>query len=54
MRNSEKTLRSKYLLYEPYTVNQEDPIIQGYIAKSLHEFGSEPDDVKIRINLEIV
>lgn len=53
LKDEEKTLRSKHLLYESYCVHPDDPVIKQCIARALKDFNGEPSDVKIRINLEL-
>jgi hypothetical protein len=53
IKDEEKRLTSKNLIYESYSVHPDDPVIKEYIARALKDFGSEPSDIRIRINLEI-
>jgi hypothetical protein len=53
VKDEESTLRSKYLLYDNYTVNEEDPIIKNCIEETVKAFGKEPNDVRVRIQLDI-
>jgi hypothetical protein len=53
VKDDEKTLRSKYLIYESYFVHPDDAIIKECIAKALKDFNGEPSDIRIRINLEL-
>lgn len=53
VKDSEKTLKTKHLVYETYTVDSTDPIIGKYINDSLVQFGSEPTDVQIKISMTV-
>jgi hypothetical protein len=53
VKNEEKRMTSKHLIYEQYTVNTDDPIIAQLIDQAVKEFGSTPDSVKIKINMEV-
>ena len=53
IKDSEKTLRTKHLIYELYTVNQHDPIIKNLIAEAVMDFGAQPESIKVRINLTV-
>ncbi len=53
IKDEEKTLKNKFLLYDLYSVHSEDPIIKSCISKSLEGFQGVPTDVKIRINMVI-
>ncbi len=54
IKDSEKSLKKDFLLYEQFTVDQDDTIIKGCIEETLAEFNGEPDDVFVTIKLEIV
>lgn len=54
IKDDEKRLTKKTLVYETYTVNEEDPIIHGCIAEALKEFNGDPTDVKVRVNLTVL
>ncbi len=53
VKDSEKTLREKFLIYSAYTVHHDDPVIGSCVAKTIKSFNGEPDSVKIRINMEL-
>jgi hypothetical protein len=53
IKDEEKTLRTKYLIYETYTTDENDPIIKDCIEKTLANFDGEPSDIRVIINLEI-
>jgi hypothetical protein len=53
VKNEEKRMTSKHLIYEEYTVNIDDPIIAQLIDQAVKEFGATPDSVKIKINMEV-
>jgi hypothetical protein len=53
VKDDEKTLRKKYLIYETFTTDEEDPIIKDRIKETLDNFDGEPDDITVNIKLEI-
>jgi len=53
IKDEEKTLRTKYLIYETYTTDENDPVIKDCIEKTLENFAGEPSDVTVTIKLEI-
>jgi|GEM_PF-1159464 len=53
IRDDEKSLRAKYLIYDEYSVSSDDEIIKKCIAETLKSFDGEPSDVKIRINFSL-
>lgn len=52
-KDSEKTLRKKFLIYDIYTVDERDPVIEECVEQTVTEFGDEPDDVKLKISMSI-
>lgn len=52
-KDSERTYRQKFLIYEPFCVTFDDPIIRKCILEAKENFQSEPEDIKIKIHLEI-
>lgn len=53
VKDEEKNLRYKYLIYEKYCVDPFDPIIKDCVDNAVSNFGSEPMNISVRINLEI-
>lgn len=53
IKDSEKTLRTKHLIYELYTVNENDPIIRNLVQEAVKAFDAIPESIKVRINLTI-
>ncbi len=53
IKDEEKTLRTKYALYDEYSINENDPIIKDCIEKTLENFDGEPSDITINIKIYI-
>lgn len=53
LKDSERTFRQKFLIYEDYSVNIHDPVIGQCILEAKKSFEGEPEDIKIKIHLEI-
>ncbi len=53
IRDDEKNLKAKYLIYEEYTVSHEDETLKRCIAETLRSFEGDPTDIRIRINLSL-
>lgn len=53
LKDDERTLRFKFLIYEEYEVNENNPVIQRCIKEALTNFVGEPDQITIKISLEI-
>lgn len=49
----DKRLVTKYLIYDDYTTNENDPIIKDCIEKTLANFNGEPDDITVNIKIEL-
>lgn len=49
IKDEEKTLRTKYLMYDEYTVNENDPVVKDCIEKTLANFDGEPSDITVNI-----
>ena len=48
VKNPEKTLSKDFLIYEPLVLDENDPMLHGYIEETVKEFNDEPDSVKVR------
>jgi len=53
IKDEEKTLRKKFLIYDTYQTEDNDPIIQNCIKETLENFDGEPNDVIVNIKMEI-
>ena len=54
IKDEERTLKMKNLVYDEYTVREDDPIIKHYVDQALTEFVGEPTDIQIKISMEIL
>jgi len=48
IKDEERTLKKEFLIYEPVTLSEDDPIIIQCVEEVLQEFQGEPDDIKVR------
>lgn len=53
-KDEDKTYRQKFLLYDTYTVSENDSVIQRCIEEARRNFDGETDTVQIKIHMEIV
>ena len=53
IKDEEKTLNKKFLIYETYQTQDNDPVIQKCIKETLDNFDGEPTDVIVNIKMEI-
>ena len=43
-----KRLTKHFLVYEPFTLDTHDPIVDKYLTECINEFNGEPDEVKLK------
>lgn len=53
VKNEEKKQTTKHLIYENYSVHEEDPIVKELIDQAVKEFNSSVDAIKIKISMEV-
>ena len=53
LKDSDRTYRQKFLIYEKYSVADDDPVIRMCIEEAMKSFEGEPENIQIKIHLEI-
>jgi hypothetical protein len=53
LKDSDRTYRQQFLVYEQYSVTGDDPVILACIEKAKENFQGEPESVQVKIHLEI-
>ena len=53
IKDEEKTLRKKHLIYETYTVDEDDPILAECLRQTEKEFEGDPTDIQIKITMTV-
>ena len=53
LKDSERTYRQKFLCYDVHTTSHDDPVIQACIDKARKNFEGEPEEIQVKIHLEI-
>ena len=53
LKDEERTYRHKFIIYENYTVTHDDPVILQCIDEAMKNFEGIPDEVQIKIHMEI-
>jgi len=53
VKNEEKRQTTKHLVYDLYTVHEEDVLIKELMDQAVKEFGAEPDGITVKITLEV-
>ena len=52
LKDSDRTYRQQFLIYERYQVSQDDAIIIACIQEAKKNFEGEPESIQIKIHLE--
>ena len=53
LKDSERTYRHKFIMYETYYAAHDDPIIISCIEEAKKYFLNEPETIQVKIHLEI-
>ena len=53
IKNEDKRQTTKHLIYDACAVSDDDPIIKAHIEQAIKEFDAQPDDIRVKINLEV-
>ena len=56
VKNDDKRMTTKHLMYEPCAVSFDDPIIKGAVEDAVDQFGGgegEVLDIRVKITLEV-
>lgn len=53
LKDDEKTLRKKFVIYEDYMPLADDPVVLQCIADAKKCFEGEPETIQVKIHLEI-
>jgi hypothetical protein len=53
IKDDEKTLRTKTLIYDEYAVSENDPLISKLVETAKRNFDGTPTDIIVRIQLTI-
>lgn len=53
LKDCDRTYRQKFVIYDPYAVVENDPVILRCIDEAKKNFDGEPDDIQIKIHMEI-
>lgn len=53
LKDSDRTYRQNFLIYELYTMSDEDPIILACIHEAKKSFEGDPESVQVKIHMEI-
>lgn len=53
LKDSDRTYKQKFLIYEVYSVSEDDSLILECIEQAKKNFEGEPESVQVKIHLEI-
>jgi len=48
IKDLDRTLKKDFLIYEPITFTDHDPILMKCVNEAIEEFKGEPEDIKVR------
>jgi len=49
LKDSERTFREKFLVYDEFCLHPDDPIIKNCVESARKNFSGEPEDIQMRI-----
>jgi len=53
LKDAQRTYKQKFLINDDYSVSCDDPIIQSCISEAKKNFDGEPEDIQIKIHMEV-
>ena len=53
LKDADRTYRQKFLVYEEYSMNEQDPIIRNCIEEAKKSFEGEPETIQVKVHLEV-
>ena len=52
LKDEERTMRHRFLSYDPISLNYKDKVIKKAVKEALANFQGEPDDITIKFSME--
>lgn len=52
LKDEERTMRQRFLSYDPISLSYKDKIIQKAVKEALASFQGQPDDITIKFSME--
>jgi len=49
LKDSERTYKHEFLIYEDFSITDDDPVIQSCVDKAKENFKGEPEDITLRL-----
>jgi hypothetical protein len=53
LKDSDRTYRQQFLVYEQYSVAEDDPVILACIEQAKKNFQGDPESVQVKIHMEM-
>ena len=53
LKDSERTYRQKFLMYNPFSMTYDDPEILNCSQQAKENFQGDPEDIIIKVSMEI-
>ena len=53
LKDSDRTYRQKFVVYEDYTASSEDAVILKCVEEAKKSFEGEPEEIQVKIHIEI-
>jgi hypothetical protein len=53
LKDADRTYRQKFLIYEAYSMSEDDPVILRCIHEAMQNFDGDPESIQIKVHLEI-
>jgi hypothetical protein len=53
LKDAERTYRQKFLIYENYSVSDQNDVILRCIQEAKKNFEGEPENIQVKIHMEI-
>jgi len=48
VKGEDSTFKQKFLIYDDFVMNENDPVIKNHVEEALANAKIEPDDIKVR------
>lgn len=53
LKDSDRTYKQKFLIYETYLMDEDDRLIRTCIEEAKKSFDGEPESIQVKIHMEI-
>lgn len=53
LKGEESSYRQKFLIYDSFAMNMQDPIVEQCVAEACENFKLKPEEIKIKTTMEL-